>query len=202
VGQEVPARATWKRKSSEGRVQLETDYLLFRGDFRLKILFAEMHKVSAADGHLKIDSDQGAISIELGKRAETWAQKILHPPSVLDKLGIKGNQRISIVGRADDDFVDALESRSDLSVSRRPCKNSDQIFLFVDDGASASKVASLRSYLTPSGAVWIVYPKGRREFSENDVLDVGRRNGLKDVKVVKFSDRDTALKFVIPVEDR
>src|SRR3712207_2735541 len=110
MGQEVPALAKWKRKKSEGRVQLETDYLLFRGDFRLKIPFAEMQMVEAVDGELRIDSAQGAVAIELGKRAEKWADKILNPPSVLDKLGIKPEQKISIVGRADDDFVDALES--------------------------------------------------------------------------------------------
>jgi hypothetical protein len=34
------------------------------------------------------------------------------------------------------------------------------------------------------------------------VISAGRKAGLKDVKVVGFSPRHTALKFVIPVNKR
>jgi len=54
----------------------------------------------------------------------------------------------------------------------------------------------------PAGAIWIVYPKGRTEITENDVLSTGRVVGLKDVKVCSFSATHTALKFVIPVSLR
>jgi hypothetical protein len=50
--------------------------------------------------------------------------------------------------------------------------------------------------------LWIVYPKGQKEITENDVLTAGRKSGLKDVKVVGFSPTQTALKFVIPVKER
>jgi hypothetical protein len=50
--------------------------------------------------------------------------------------------------------------------------------------------------------LWIVYPKGQKQITENDVLASGRKAGLKDVKVVGFSANYTALKFVIPVEKR
>jgi hypothetical protein len=51
-------------------------------------------------------------------------------------------------------------------------------------------------------ALWIVYPKGQKQITENDVLAAGRRAGLKDVKVVGFSATHTALKFVVPLSDR
>ena len=34
--------ATFKRQTSVGRAQLETDYVLFRGDFRVKLPFASI----------------------------------------------------------------------------------------------------------------------------------------------------------------
>ena len=40
------------------------------------------------------------------------------------------------------------------------------------------------------------------EFLEYCFLAAGRKAGLKDVKVVGFSPTHTALKFVIPVENR
>jgi hypothetical protein len=46
--------------------------------------------------------------------------------------------------------------------------------------------------------VWAIYPKGRRELSEDTVRAAGRRAGLVDVKVVRFSETLGALKLVIP----
>jgi hypothetical protein len=51
-------------------------------------------------------------------------------------------------------------------------------------------------------ALWIVYPKGQKSTTENDVIAAGRKTGLKDVKVVGFSSTHTALKFVIPLDKR
>ena len=51
-------------------------------------------------------------------------------------------------------------------------------------------------------ALWVVYPKGKKEITENEVLAAGRKAGLKDVKVVGFSPTHTALKFVIPLDRR
>jgi hypothetical protein len=51
-------------------------------------------------------------------------------------------------------------------------------------------------------ALWIVYPKGRKDITEIDVLSTGRKAGLKDIKVVGFSTTHTALKFVIPLDKR
>jgi len=50
--------------------------------------------------------------------------------------------------------------------------------------------------------MWIVYPKGQTQIPRMTSLGVGRKSGLKDVKVVGFSPTHTALKFVIPVESR
>ncbi|HWA83535.1 MAG TPA: hypothetical protein VG820_08890, partial [Fimbriimonadaceae bacterium] len=48
----------------------------------------------------------------------------------------------------------------------------------------------------PKTMLWIVYPKGRRDIKESDVFAHGKAIGLVDVKVCKFSEKETALKFV------
>ena len=68
-----------------------------------------------------------------------------------------------------------------------------------DDFSNLSKITkSLRG----AAALWIVYPKGQKHITENDVLTAGRKAGLRDVKVVGFSLTHTALKFVSPLEKR
>ena len=56
--------------------------------------------------------------------------------------------------------------------------------------------------MQPDAALWIIYPKGIREITENDVIAAIRAAGLKDVKVASFSATHTALKAVIPVAQR
>jgi hypothetical protein len=202
VGQEVPCTLTWKGRTSPGRAQLETDHLLFRGDVRLKLFFRDMTKVSAAKGVLEIGSREGKVAVDLGARAEKWADKILHPPTVLDKLGVKEGLKVSVLGRPADGFAEELAARVRVAVSTRPRAASDLLFLFAEDRRALARVGSLRGSLKPAGGIWVIYPKARKELTENDVLGAGRDAGLKDVKVARFSDTHTALKFVIPVSDR
>lgn len=76
------------------------------------------------------------------------------------------------------------------------------MFLAVDDVAGLAAIGSLEPYLQRDGAVWVVYPKGRPEIREVEVIRAGVDQGLVDNKVVRFSDTHTGLRFVIPVARR
>jgi len=76
------------------------------------------------------------------------------------------------------------------------------VFWFVDGKDGLGAAAKVRKKLEGAAALWVVYAKGKKEITESDVLDAGRKAGLKDVKVVGFSPTHTALKFVIPLEKR
>jgi hypothetical protein len=64
------------------------------------------------------------------------------------------------------------------------------------------RLGELELYLTRNGAVWAVFPRGRKDLREVDVIGAGAGAGLVDNKVVRFSDTHTALRFVIPVARR
>jgi hypothetical protein len=40
--------------------------------------------------------------------------------------------------------------------------------------------------LKRNGAIWVVYPKGKKEITEIGVLKAGRQAGLVDTKVARF----------------
>ena len=42
MGARVACLATFKRQTSAGQAELETDYVLFRGDFHVKMPFASI----------------------------------------------------------------------------------------------------------------------------------------------------------------
>lgn len=73
-------------RTRRGKAYLETDYLLFRGDERVKVALQDPREVEASDGVLKLQFPGGPAELELGKAAERWAAKILRPPSRADKL--------------------------------------------------------------------------------------------------------------------
>lgn len=121
---------------------------------------------------------------------------------LLDKLGIKPGIRVAVLGVDDDSFLADLRGRTgDISMGEARLE-SDAIFLAADGPDDMRRIGELRELIKPNGAVWAVFRKGQRQFNENDVLRLGLESGLVDVKVVRFSDTHTALKFVIRKAER
>ena len=101
MGAELDCRAKFGSKSSAGRALLETNEIIFRGDFRLKIPLKEIIAAKASNGKLAITFSEGEAIFDLGPAAEKWAHKILHPKSVIEKLGVKPGQKIAVLGVTD-----------------------------------------------------------------------------------------------------
>jgi hypothetical protein len=119
------------------------------------------------------------------------------PRGLLDKLGVRPQGRVSVLRLHDLGFLIELAQRG-ADVARRRRKRSDLIFLGVEVSHDLGFLRSLEPYLERNGAVWVVYPKGRQDLKEVDVIRAGLGVGLVDNKVVRFSDTHTALRFVIP----
>jgi hypothetical protein len=196
MGQELECRMRLGKRSLEGKAYLETDFLLFRGDERVKVLFKDLKSVSAKAGVLRLEFEGGPAELELGKVADKWADKILNPPSRADKLGVKPGTAVRLVGDFDADFLDELKTRNASILD----KGADIVFYRADKAADLKKVAKLAP--SGNGALWVIYPKGVAAIREMDVLEAGRAAGLKDVKVASFSATHTGLKFVLPVSKR
>ena len=193
------ARLTTGGRTYEGQALLETDELIFRGEQRVTVKFAEIRSLDATDGRLTINGD---LVLELGDDAAKWAEKIRNPKSVIQKLGIKPGQQIALVHFDDAAFLADLERAGAVVTLGKPKKNSDAIFYGADTRADLERLPALRTSLAPNGAVWIIRPKGVKSITEADTMSAGKAAGLVDVKVVKFSETHSAEKFVIPVAKR
>ncbi len=120
------------------------------------------------------------------------------PRPLIDKLGVKPGACVSVLKVADADFWAQLRARtSDIGVDEvRP--DSHVIVLGVTEVAALAALADLQPHLRRDGAIWVVWPKGQPHIRENDVRAAALTVGLVDVKVVRFSDRLSGLKLVIP----
>jgi hypothetical protein len=203
MGNEAQCTVKSGGKKVAGKALLETTDLIFRSEsLRLKIPFAQMKSVNAVDGELRIQSPDGLVVFDLGSAAEKWANKILNPKSRMEKLGVKQGAKVSVIGRLDPEFEADLEKVSPDFECGAIAKDTEWIFLIAETQKDLAKATNIAKVMRGAVALWIVYPKGRKELTERDVLNTGRKARLKDIKVMSFSSTHTALKFVVPVEKR
>ena len=175
MGREIQCRAKSGGKWYQGKALLETSEVIFRGDLRLKIPFTSLKSVVARGGELHLK----------------WA-------STVEKLGIKPGLKISAFRMPDDTPMKDARKAAAQFADGKPLMDSDAIFFGASSEGELRGIRKLLPSLASNGALWIVYPKGRKEITELQVLNAGRAAGLYDIKVVSYSPTHTALKFVRP----
>jgi hypothetical protein len=201
MGYIVDCKLTYEGKSYSGKALLETDYLEFKGDLKLKVPFKSITAAALKKAALQVKFDGRVALFDVGAQSEKWLQKILHPKSLIDKLGVKPEHKVCVLNVDEASFLNDLEKRTP-NVTRRLSSACDVIFLSADQESDLAALDRCRASLKKDGAIWIVNPKGQKSFNENDVLATGKKAGLVDVKVVKFSETHTAHRFVIPKAQR
>lgn len=212
MGNEMKCRVRSGKQEGEGKALLETSEIIFRGDFRLKIPFATIRSVKVVRGELQLRTAEGLTVFELrAGTAEKWCEKILHPKTRIEKLGVKAGARVALIGfgKGDEKFLKELGkvTKAVKRVSEGVVPTDvEWIFLKAETQKELSGIAKISKGMRGAAALWVVYPKGnpkgQGKITEGDVLAAGRAAGLKDIKVVGFSVAATALRFVIPVSQR
>jgi hypothetical protein len=206
MGNEAICTVHLGKKRLTGKALLETSEIFFRpadGGSRLKIPFSEIKSAKAVDGELRLQTPDGPAVFELGAAAEKWCHKILHPKTRAEKLGLKAGTTVSLAGQFDPEFTKELRTATKNVHEGKIAASSDLIFITADAAKSlAPAINKASKSIKGSAGLWIVYPKGKKEITESEVISAGRKAGLKDVKVVGFSATHTALKFVLPLDRR
>lgn len=202
MGLEALCHGTYGQEAGEGKLDLEGGLVRFRGAFRLDIPTAELAAVKTQSGELTLQwgkQKHQRATFALGEAAASkWADKILHPPSLLDKLGIKPNLKVALSGTFEAAFVKELESR--VKPAMRLGAGLDVVLLAATKPADLERVAGIAAKnLAPAGALWIVYAKGKgHAIGEAHVRRAALEAGLVDTKVCAFSATHPATKWVRP----
>lgn len=202
MGREAPCDARVNGVAARGKALLESSEVVLPGTPRVRIPLADLRRVEVVGGGLALAWPGGEAVLALGAaEAAKWADAIRNPRTRAQKLGVKPGQRVSLLGVTDEALRGELEALG-ADVSARARKESDAIFLQVDDAARLGRIAQARESLAQDGALWVVTPRGVQGLKDTDVMRAGKAAGLVDVKVVRFSGTHTANKLVIPVRDR
>lgn len=206
MGLEAKCTLRIARDSFAGRAHLHTDRVEFRGETRLDVPFSSIKSLEVeAGGALMLNHAGGRAVLELGDRAtaEKWAHKIRYPKKLIDKLGVKPESRVAVLGVDDADFLAQAKERLGAAPRHKVEAGLDFIFYQADSPAELAKLKSLRQSLQPAGAIWVISLKGKAaKIKDTDVMRAARTAGLVDNKVCGFSATRTALKLVIPRDQR
>lgn len=126
---------------------------------------------------------------------------------LVKKLGIKENFRVALIG-APDGFRGELEGLpSGVSFVTSVEGQLDFVLFFAKTRSELTRNFSrLAAKLTPTGMLWIAWPKKASgvatDLSDGVVREIGLDAGLVDVKVCAVNETWSGLKFVIRVKDR
>lgn len=123
--------------------------------------------------------------------------------SLYDKLGVKEDSRVALIGHHDDAFLHGLRAALSKTASTRLSATYDIIFLRVDAPRDLAKITAAAAHLEQNGRLWIFHPKGKGA-SPNDaeVRAAGLAVGLVDNKISGYTASHAATQYVIPVARR
>ncbi len=126
----------------------------------------------------------------------------MYTRSRTEKLGVKPGSRVFLIGLKDAPFVGELKAAGAKVGARAGAGPYDMVIIRLGASADLSLLSDAKRHIVPNGMIWAVWPKGRKEFREDDIRHFGPQAGLVDVKVMSFSDELSGLKLVIPLAQR
>ena len=115
---------------------------------------------------------------------------------------MKPGFRVALVGLKDPVVTAELEGAGAIVAKKLGEGPYDIVLVRLSALSDLPKVKDARGRIVPNGMVWAIWPKGRKEFREDDIRRFGPVAGLVDVKVMSFSDELSGLKLVIPKAQR
>lgn len=191
--------------SARGKAMLEEREILFRPEGKrgatVRVVLDGATELSADDGTLIVKNTESELRFVLGRAAAKWLAKAKAPPSRLAKLGLRDGVRF-VVRNVDDPAFDAELAAAGLVPSSRLSKAIDVVLYCARSQADLDVIESFIEKTSSAVAIWVVWPKGKKELTETHVRARAHEAGLVDVKVVRFSDLLSALKLVVRKSER
>lgn len=198
MGKELVTTVRVGAKAAECRVLLEATELLVRGELKRRIPLTHPERFVVNDGMLEIAYEGETVAIQLGEKADAWLDAIRNPRSRMQKLGVTAGTSVCVLGDAEPDALEELTNTLGAAPSRRLRKPTDLVLCFAREHADLDRLAKIEALLTEGGAVWVLWPKGRHDFTHENVVAAGRRAGLTQTRSIGFSEAFSGLRLVRP----
>lgn len=201
MGQEFDGTVTVGGQKVPVRGDFGSDRVRLSGGRRGDVPYKEVQVLSTAKGILRIRADGVELQFPVGPNVDRLANKIRTPATRLEKMGIKPGLSAVFLGPLAKDFLAEVATVLPKRLNALPAEPVDLLVVALRSLDDLAGIQSFAAAIKPDGSLWLVYPKAKRDIPEKEVLDTGRAAGLKDLKVVRFSEKLTALRFMRPLAD-
>jgi hypothetical protein len=187
-------------REAQGKVLLETDELIVRGDARVRVPRTSIERVTRRDGTVSITSPGAIVTLTLSPDAAAkWHEKLEQPPKQrIDKLDVRPGAKVWLLGVKDGSLEAELASRTDHVSHGRTARACDVVFVGVESVDQLHRIDRALAALDDDGAIWVVHPKGRDGVADTTIFGRAKALGLVYTKVARISDTHTAEKLVRP----
>jgi len=209
MGYETKCRArvdngSGKIRDAESTVLLETDELIVRGEARVRIPRSSITKLASRAGVLTITAPPNVVALRLGEGAAAkWKKKLEERPKrLIDKLDVKPEARVWLLGVDEETLVSQLAERTEHIARGRSASKCDVVFVGVESEKELDRVARALDATNDAGAIWVIHRKGPSGVADTTIFARAKTLGLVYTKVARVSDTHTAEKLVRPLASR
>jgi hypothetical protein len=195
MGREAKVEYDDGRERVAVRAHLDAAALALTGAKKLTVPLAGVTTATVDGDWLKIGAGKTKFALALGaKEAEAWRKKILNPPTLGDKLGIKPGKTVLLVGALPAEVAAAAKAAQTAAKLPKTIA-ADIAALMLNPGQEEQLIVAAAKALAPGAALWLVYEKGRA-VNGDAIIARARKAGLKDTKVARISETHAALRFI------
>lgn len=200
MGREARTAYISGKERAEVRAHLDAASLQLSGGKKLVIQLSDVRTAKVVGEDLAIETKTAKFKLALGaKEGAAWAKSILNPPSLADKLGVKAETTVLIVGERIEEIDDAVAKAVNVEhapkLAAAKAKAVSIVILALMPETAPKQIAAAAKLLRKGTALWLVYAKGVKP-NGDDIIRLARQAGLKDTKVARISVTHAALRFI------
>lgn len=200
MGREARIAYISGKERADVRAHLDSASLQLSGGKKLIVQLSDVRTAKVVGEDLAIETKTEKFKLALGaKEAAAWAKNILNPPSLADKLGVKAETTVLLVGERIDEIDDAVAKGAKVeraaTLTATKAKAANIVILTLVPETTPKQIEAAAKVLPKGTALWLAYTKGVKP-NGDDIIRLARQSGLKDTKVARISVTHAALRFI------
>ncbi len=193
MGLEAKTTAVKGQVSATGRLHVDSKQIAFTSkDLKWSLDLGPAVKTKSTNGQLVVWKGQDKITFDVEK-VDRWIDKIMNPPSLLEKLGVKPEMKCWLSSGFSRTFRQQLKDGA-ASITRK-IENCDLAFLFLNDREQFGLMMETCEQLPEKINIWVVYPKGVQQITQGDVMSQMKKIGFGPGKTAAFDDQLSSMRY-------
>lgn len=193
MGREALCYGELGEEAGEVRALLESHELKLRGDIKATLAFTELQGAKVRGDALEAQTPRGLLRLHLGKiEARKWLDRIEHPPTLAQKLGIGPGTPVHVVSMP----PEGAEVLAQAGAVIGDFAGAKLVFVAIASQDDLRALDHLARKLLSDAQLWVLRQKGKGAVvKEVEIMGVLRAQGLAPSKTAAWSEEYAADRY-------